>query len=131
LHVVELIEENLNRINFGEFEGEVVVHDPPFLSIGLNKGEIIARILSKIKGIKIKKPIRFGENTFYCGVFNVLKWLDEKLLREINLVRLRELVEEADIIITASPSSKRGLEEVGGKYIYDIIEFLFEVGVGE
>ncbi|MHA1616459.1 MAG: (Fe-S)-binding protein [Candidatus Njordarchaeales archaeon] len=125
-HITEILEERLNVVNFSEKHETVTIHEPPKLAIGLKKEDILVKILSKIPGLELKLPMRHGENTFYAGILNPLYWIDPALLENINRERLTELLEESDIIVTASPSAKKGLELVGGK-AYDIVEFLTEI----
>ena len=123
MHITEFIKENMGKIRFSERKERIVIHDPPKLTISLNKTRILLEILSEIPGLKVLRPMRNGKNTFYAGVNNLLYWIDKELLLEINRERLRELEEESNIIVTASPSAKRGLEIAGGK-VYDLVEYL-------
>jgi len=125
-HISEVIKNHLDKLNFKEIRKKVTIHDPSKLAIGLNQPTIISEILSRIPRLEVRLPMRYGKNTFECGSDSLLlRWIDNNLLHKINIERFKELNEEAEIIITASYSCKKGLEEVGGR-VYDIAEFVLE-----
>jgi len=122
-HISEVIKMHLNKINFNETNMEVVIHDPCALARHLGNGNILYEILSKIPGLKVKKPMRNGKETFCCGFGGGLALINYELAIKIAKERLKELLEEAKTIITACPACKKALESAGGT-VYDITEFL-------
>ncbi len=125
-HTSEVIMMNIDKLEFLERREIVTIHDPSKLAVGLDKPDIIREILSRIPGLMVRLPMRYGKNTFSCGSEGLLlHWIDNELEKEINLERAKELEEESNIIITASYICKKGLEG-DNRRVYDLVEYIFD-----
>ena len=118
----EFLLENLEQAETREGM-KAVVHDPCRLARGLGMPEALKTILERIKGVEVRLPMRNGVNTFCCGYGGVLPKVYPKLSREIAEERVRELVEEAEVIVTACPTCKWALTQAGVKTV-DIVEII-------
>ena len=130
LHITEFIEENFESLPKLKLNETVTIHDPCKLAIGLEKPEIIKKILEKIEGIEIKLPRRYGKETFCCGQGgSSISRLNPKLSEEIAKERINELKEESALIVTACPTCKKTFEDHGEKVI-DITEIILKAMEG-
>lgn len=127
LHITEFLKEKLNNLKGLKFKETITFHDPCQLAIGLNEPKILEEILSHIEGLQIKPPRRRGKETFCCGYGgSAVSLLNPKLANEIAKERLKELQEEAELIVTACPTCKLALQSNGGKVI-DLVELLYRI----
>lgn len=126
LHITEFVKEKLNKLKNLKLKDTITFHDPCKLAIGLNEPEILEEILSKIEGLEIKAPRRKGKETFCCGYGgSAISRLKSELADEIARERLKELQEEAELIVTACPTCKLALQSNDGRVV-DIMELLYE-----
>ncbi len=123
LHISELIYDRLDELRFKEANVEVVLHEPCALIFKLERENILREILARIPNLKLKLPFRNGKNAFCVGGTEILEEMDREVYERLINERLQELKEEAELIITSSPSCMKKLEEAGGKVI-DLVDFL-------
>lgn len=130
LHITEFIEENIKKLPSLRLKEIITIHDPCKLAVGLDKPEIIKRILEKIEGIEIRLPRRYGKETFCCGHGgSAISRINPSLSTEITLERIKELKEEAALIVTACPTCRKAFEDLG-ESVTDITEIILRAMEG-
>ncbi|USG99288.1 (Fe-S)-binding protein [Thermococcus argininiproducens] len=123
-HITEFLEGKIKGL---KTKGRVTFHDPCKLAIGLKRPELLEKLLLSIEGLEVKSPRRKGKETFCCGYGgSAISRLNAQLADEISNERLKELREEAEVIVTACPTCKLAFESNYGKTL-DIAELLYDV----
>ena len=124
-YVAEVLKEVLKDKELNEVKKTVVLHEPWALTRGLNSDSVI-ELLKLIPGLRVKLPMRHGREVFDVGYYcTLLAFINPELARRVAVERLRELKEEADVIVTASPDAKILFTELGAE-AYDIVEIVAE-----
>ncbi len=124
-YVSEVLKDLLKSRELNEIRKTVVLHDSWALTRGLKSNSVI-ELLKLIPGLDIKLPMRHGKEVFDVGYYcTLLAFIDSKLAKKIAAERLRELREEASVIVVSSPDAKLLFTELGAE-VHDIIELVAE-----
>lgn len=130
LHMVELLAEHLDKLGPRGRGLRVTYHDPCKLSHALGLPEALRGLLVKL-GVEVADPRRRGLETFCCGYGGGLAFSHQGLADEVARERLSELLERADVVVTACPACKLAFTRAGGRAL-DIAELAYGlVGGGE
>ena len=123
MHTVQFIESLLKqgRLRLKKGKETVTFHDPCILSYDLAMSGIPREIVTAL-GFGLKEPVYSGEHTHCCGGAYGAKIGDHRLKDAVTSMRLNELRQTgADIYVTACPTCKSVLSEIGMKYITELV----------
>ena len=123
MHTVQFIDGLLkqDKLSFRRKHASVTFHDPCILSYDLAVSGIPREIIAAL-GFNLKEPVYSADHTHCCGGAYGAKIGDHRLKDAVTSMRLNELRNTgADIYVTACPTCKSVLSEIGMKYITELV----------
>jgi Fe-S oxidoreductase len=123
VHAAEFLNGLLEkgRIKVKRRNATATYHDPCILANDIGISTAPREILGAL-GLEIKEPIYSGKDTHCCGGLAGARIGDRNLSDKVKAMRIGELKETAaDIYLSACPTCKAVLSDVGMKYIAELI----------
>jgi Fe-S oxidoreductase len=122
-HTTEFLASLLKerKIRVKKAKGTATYHDPCILANDMNITEAPRRILTAL-GYKIREPVYTKEHAHCCGAPPGARLGFSKLADQVKSMRINELRETtADVYVSACPSCKAVLSELGVKDITEMV----------
>ena len=109
------------KIKVKRAKGTATYHDPCILANDMNITEAPRRILTAL-GYKINEPVYTRDHTHCCGAPPGARLGFSKLADQVKSMRISELKQTgADVYVSACPSCKAVLSDLGVKDITEIV----------
>ncbi|MFX1369576.1 MAG: (Fe-S)-binding protein, partial [Promethearchaeota archaeon] len=114
-HLSEFLEERLNDLNVGRFDGNVTYHDPCHLGRHMGVYDAPRNVIRRVTGKELVEMERHAENAMCCGNGAGLRllWPDKaKVIADNRILQAKDI--EASAIVTSCPFCKNLLAKQSG-----------------
>jgi Fe-S oxidoreductase len=114
-HLSEFLEERINDLKVGQFDGTVTYHDPCHLGRHMGVYDAPRKIIQKVTGSEITEMERHSDNATCCGNGAGMRLLWPEKANMIGAERIRQArVADANTLVTACPFCKNLLTSQSG-----------------